>query len=116
MMQGQENETGAAGCCPPARPRRPLPESLDARDAALATLAKALSHPVRVAILRRLRGTDACVNELVGGLPLAQSTVSQHLKVLKEAGLIRGEIEGPRVSYCLEPGALLFLSDLLQEL
>ena len=97
-----------AGSCPP--------ESLEDRDAALAAFAKALGHPVRVAILRRLRGTDACVSDIVAGLPLAQSTVSQHLKVLKEAGLIRGEVEGLRVCYCLEPSALVCFGDLLEDL
>jgi ArsR family transcriptional regulator len=73
-------------------------------DAELADLAKALGHPARVKILRLLATRNACVcGELVDELPLAQSTVSQHLKVLKQAGLIRGEISGPRTCYCLEP-------------
>ncbi len=76
-------------------------------DAELARLAKALAHPARVAILRRLLAHGECVcGEIVSGLPLAQATVSQHLKVLKEAGLIRGDIDGPRVCYCVEPRAL----------
>jgi ArsR family transcriptional regulator len=66
----------------------------------LAMLAKALAHPARVRILRLLLAKDACCGEIVDELPLAQATVSQHLKVLKEAGLVVGEIEGPRVSYC----------------
>jgi ArsR family transcriptional regulator, arsenate/arsenite/antimonite-responsive transcriptional repressor len=66
----------------------------------LALLAKALGHPARVRILELLLAKDACCGEIVDELPLAQATVSQHLKVLKEAGLIVGEIEGPRVSYC----------------
>lgn len=73
----------------------------------LARLARALAHPARVRIIRLLEAKNACVcGELVEALPLAQSTVSQHLKVLKQAGLIQGEIDGPRVCYCLEPGAL----------
>ncbi len=73
----------------------------------LASLAKALSHPARVRIVRILLRKDACVcGDLVDELPLAQSTVSQHLKVLKGAGLIRGEVDGPRVCYCIEPHAL----------
>ena len=57
--------------------------------------------------MRLLSTRDACVcGEIVDELPLAQSTVSQHLKILKEAGLIRGEIDGPRVCYCIEPKAL----------
>jgi len=67
----------------------------------LALLAKALGHPARVRILRLLLSQDACYcGQLVEELPLAQATVSQHLKVLKEAGLIVGEIDGMRTSYC----------------
>lgn len=76
-------------------------------DEELARMARALAHPARVRIIRLLEARNACVcGELVEALPLAQSTVSQHLKVLKEAGLIQGEIDGPRVCYCLAPGAL----------
>jgi ArsR family transcriptional regulator len=74
----------------------------------LAGLCKALGHPARLAILRYLaerRGSCTC-GEIVDQLPLAQSTVSQHLKVLKEAGLIVGEVEPPRVCYCLNEPAL----------
>jgi ArsR family transcriptional regulator len=73
----------------------------------LATLAKALAHPARILILRLLARKNSCIcGEIVGELDLAQSTVSQHLKVMKEAGLIRGEVDGPRVCYCLSPRAL----------
>ena len=73
----------------------------------LAAMTKALGHPARIAILQFLAARKACVcGDIVDELPLAQSTVSQHLKVLKEAGLIRGEIDGPRVCYCIEPRAL----------
>ncbi len=76
-------------------------------DLELAALAKALGHPARVAIMRLLARKDACVcGEIVSELPLAQSTVSQHLKVLKEAGLVQGEVDGPRVCYCLDPRTL----------
>ncbi len=74
----------------------------------LAGLCKALGHPARVAIVRHLaarRGTCTC-GEIVSQLPLAQSTVSQHLKVLKDAGLVVGEVEPPRVCYCLNERAL----------
>ena len=76
-------------------------------DEALAVWAKALAHPARVQILRTLaeRGTCVC-GQIVDVLPLAQSTVSQHLKVLKEAGLIRGDIDGPRTCYCLDAAEL----------
>jgi ArsR family transcriptional regulator len=65
-----------------------------------ARLCKALSHPVRVRIVRLLLSVETCVcGDLVDELPLAQSTVSQHLKVLKDAGVVEGVIEGPRVCY-----------------
>lgn len=74
----------------------------------LAKLCKALGHPARLAILRYLaeRRTTCTCGEIVDQLPLAQSTVSQHLKVLKDAGLIVGEVEPPRVCYCLNQAAL----------
>ena len=74
-----------------------------AGDQRLAEFAKALGHPARIAILRVLAERGACIcGEIVEVLPLAQSTVSQHLKALKEAGLIQGEIEGPRMCYCID--------------
>lgn len=76
-------------------------------DADLATWAKALSHPARLAILRTLGARGECVcGEVVEVVGLAQSTVSQHLKVLREAGLIRGTSDGPRSCYCLDAAAL----------
>jgi ArsR family transcriptional regulator len=78
-----------------------------ATDLELARLARALAHPARVRIVRLLARRGACVcGEIVLDLPLAQATVSQHLKVLKEAGIIRGQVDGPRVCYCLDPKAL----------
>ncbi len=69
----------------------------------LAKYAKALAHPARVAILDLLAKKQACVcGDIVDELPLSQSTVSQHLKELKEAGLIKGDIEGARVCYCID--------------
>ena len=66
-------------------------------------ICKALGHPARVRIVEYLKGADACIcGEIVNMLPLAQSTVSQHLKILKESGLVKGEIEGPRTCYCLD--------------
>lgn len=68
----------------------------------LAALAKAMSHPARIAILKVLAGKNECIcGEIVDLLPLAQSTVSQHLKELKDAGLISGSIDGPRSCYCI---------------
>ena len=73
----------------------------------LGRLCKALGHPVRVRIVRMLLSVNTCVcGDIVERLPLAQSTVSQHLKVLKEAGLIEGTIDGPRTCYCLNREAL----------
>ncbi len=72
----------------------------------LAALAKALGHPARIAILQFLVERKACVcGDIVDELPLSQSTVSQHLKELKNAGLIKGDIEGPSVCYCIDEKA-----------
>jgi ArsR family transcriptional regulator len=86
-------------------------------DEELSRLAWALAHPVRVRILRILLHRASCIcGELVDELPLAQSTVSQHLKVLKEAGLVQGEVDGPKVCYCVNPTALRRLKALVAEL
>jgi len=78
----------------------------------LARRLKALAHPARLAIVRLLAECDECVcGEIVDDLPLAQSTVSQHLKALKEAGLIQGTIEGRSTCYCLNPEAVSALED-----
>ncbi|QHL87752.1 metalloregulator ArsR/SmtB family transcription factor [Nibribacter ruber] len=77
-------------------------EAFDQESVELANIAKALSHPARIAILRLLAQRKSCIcGDLVVELPLSQSTVSQHLKELKQAGLIKGDIDGPRVCYCL---------------
>jgi DNA-binding transcriptional ArsR family regulator len=76
----------------------------DLKDEAIqiAEISKALSHPVRIKILQILAQKNICIcGELVELLPLAQSTVSQHLKELKRVGLIKGEVEGPKTCYCL---------------
>lgn len=79
-------------------------EAFTAEQNRLAVLAKALGHPARVAILQHLLAVDACIcGDLVDVLPLAQATVSQHLRELKQAGLIRGTIEGTSVCYCIDP-------------
>ena len=110
----------ARSCAPPS----PSEETPDLRpvegksaDEELAELAKALGHPARVQIMRMLVRRSACVcGDIVDVLPLAQSTVSQHLKVLKEAGLILGEIDGPRTCYCVEPRAVRRLKALMGSL
>jgi ArsR family transcriptional regulator len=109
-MKGEPQDMGR-GSRPQRRP------GTGQADAELARLAKALGHPARVRIVRLLARRQACVcGEIVGEMDLAQSTVSQHLKVLKEAGILQGEVEGPRTCYCLDPGALQRLASLLEGL
>lgn len=80
--------------------------SFSARENRIADLAKALAHPARVAILEYLASQNACMcGDIVDQIPLSQATVSQHLAELKRVGLIKGEIEGPRVCYCINQGA-----------
>jgi len=91
----------------PARGADQRPIEGPAADQDLARLAKALGHPARVRILRLLARRTTCVcGEIVEEFELAQSTVSQHLKVLKQAGLVQGEVDGPRVCYCVDPVGL----------
>lgn len=102
-------------CClpPPTLPPEPLTDA----EHELADLAKAIAHPARVRILQLLSAHQACVcGDIVAGLPLAQSTVSQHLKQLKEAGLVQGEIDGPRVCYCVAPERLARFKSLVAAL
>lgn len=78
-------------------------EEFSVKDNKIAGYAKALAHPARIAILRILLKKQACIcGDIVEELPLSQSTVSQHLKELKEVGLIRGDIEGKSVCYCID--------------
>ena len=101
----------------PAAARRGTGATPNASDVELARLAKALGHPARVAIVRMLAEDGECVcGVIVDRLPLAQATVSQHLKVLKEAGMIQGEIDPPRVCYCIDPEALKRLQTLVGEI
>ena len=77
-------------------------EEFTQKEQELAAFAKAMSHPARIAILKVLASKNECIcGEIVEVLPLAQSTVSQHLKELKNAGLISGETDGPRSCYCI---------------
>jgi DNA-binding transcriptional ArsR family regulator len=83
----------------------------------LADKLRALAHPARLEILRVLAARGTCVcGEVVQVMPLAQATVSQHLKVLKEAGLIRGRIDGKNSCYCLDPKVITELREALDEL
>jgi DNA-binding transcriptional ArsR family regulator len=78
-------------------------EEFSVKDNRIAAYAKALSHPARVAILKLLLKKKACIcGDIVDELPLSQSTVSQHLKELKQAGLIKGDIEGVKICYCVD--------------
>ena len=78
----------------------------------LAQMLKALGNPVRFQIVEFLATNNMCItNDIVRNTPLAQSTVSQHLKVLREAGLVRGEIEGPATCYCLDPEGFTWLKE-----
>lgn len=78
-------------------------ENFTGKQNAIATLFKALGHPARVAIIEYLLKVDTCIcGDIVNNLPLAQPTVSQHLKELKNAGLIKGEVEGNAVCYCID--------------
>ena len=84
-----------------------MPERFNPDDERLAMRLKALAHPARLRIVDLLAARGTCVcGEIVDVLPLAQATVSQHLKILKDAGLLQGTIDGPRSCYCLDPGAL----------
>lgn len=84
---------------------KPGPGTISPED--LARMCKGLGHPARVRILLHLLAEESCVcGRIVEILPYAQSTVSQHLKALKESGLVRGEVEGPCTCYCVDPEAL----------
>lgn len=77
-------------------------EEFKTQDLQISEWCKALAHPARISILKTLANKKECIcGDLVLDLPLAQSTVSQHLKALKKAGLIQGEVDGPRSKYCI---------------
>jgi ArsR family transcriptional regulator, arsenate/arsenite/antimonite-responsive transcriptional repressor len=86
----------------------------------IARIAKALSHPARVYIIEKLVGLNACCTsgEMIGDIPIARSTLSQHLKELKYAGLIQGEIDPPQIKYCINRNnweiAKILLKDLMK--
>ena len=116
-MNAKRPRSPRPACPPPdtASDLRPVEGKEADRD--LARLAKATGHTARVQILRLLARRSTCVcGEIVDEIPLAQSTVSQHLKILKQAGLIRGTVDGPRVCYCLDPKALRRLKALVSAL
>ena len=95
----------------------PKTDEFSANAIDLARFAKALSHPARIAILETLAKRDSCIcGDIVELLPLAQSTVSQHLKELKQVGLINGEIDGLKSCYCLNAKAVKQLEKLFGNL
>ena len=111
-------ESHEAACCPP-EPQTPellaAPVEGPAADDELAAFAKAIAHPTRVRILRMLARKEARMcSHIVDELPLAQSTVSEHLRILRSAGLVQANENGPRVSYCIVPSALKRLKALLE--
>lgn len=82
-------------------------ESFSAEHNEMATLFKALSHPARIAIVDYLLKVDTCIcGDIVNELPLAQPTVSQHLAALKNANIIKGNIEGTAICYCINPNTI----------
>lgn len=108
-----------AACCPPEDPRAAAqllaPVEGIAADEELAAFAKAIAHPARVRILRMLARKEARMcSHIVDELPLAQSTVSEHLRILRSAGLVQANESGPRVGYCIVPSALKRLKSLLE--
>jgi ArsR family transcriptional regulator len=113
----QEQSDQDALCCPADEPRVQAdmlglegPEA----DEELSKLAKSIGHPARVRILRMLSRKEARVcSQIVGELPLAQSTVSEHLRILKDAGLIRSNHDGPRIGYCINYDTLRRLKALV---
>ena len=111
-------ESETADCCLPDEQAVDLlagPVEGPAADDELAAFAKAIAHPTRVRILRMLAKKEARMcSHIVDELPLAQSTVSEHLRILRSAGLVQANDNGPRVSYCIVPLALRRLKALLE--
>lgn len=102
-----------AACGPVAAPNEVDPPD----DVALARLAKALGHPARVRILRLLAARETCITgDVVAELPLAQSTVSEHLRILREAGLVQATPDGTKTAYCVAPTGLALLKRGIAEL
>jgi DNA-binding transcriptional ArsR family regulator len=97
-----KTNSGSERCCDGSDNQESQPMQ-SGSDLELAAICKALGHPVRIGIVRHLMRLDECVcGNIVDQFSLAQSTVSQHLKILKQAGVIKGTVEGTRVCYCLD--------------
>lgn len=109
-----KNATRPTGSCPPGDSRVSGATTGTQADAELAAFAKAAGHPVRIRILRMLACRDAkmCCH-IVDELPLAQSTVSEHLRILRSAGLVKANEKGPRAGYCIVPSAWKRFKELL---
>ena len=111
-------DSETAVCCPLEGQTVELllaPVEGPAADEELAAFAKAIAHPTRVRILRMLARKEARMcSHIVDELPLAQSTVSEHLRILRSAGLVQANENGPRVSYCIVPSALRRMKALLE--
>ena len=89
--------------------------TLKSNEVRLTRMLKALGNPTRFQIIQILAECQQCITkEIVDRTPLAQSTISQHLKVLREAGLIQGEIEGPATCYCLDPAGIRWLKEQIE--
>lgn len=118
IPDAQACESETAVCCPPEEQAVDVlttPVEGPAADDELAAFAKAIAHPTRVRILRMLAKKEARMcSHIVDELPLAQSTVSEHLRILRSAGLVQANENGPRVSYCIVPSALRRLKALLE--
>lgn len=118
-LQSQSHSKAEACCLPSTPSPEVVADALAdaAADAELAAFAKAIGHPVRVRILRMLAEREAKTCSLiVDELPLAQSTVSEHLRILKAAGLVRSREDGPRTWYCIEMPAWRRLKTLLKSI
>lgn len=86
-------------------------ENFSVQQNQIATLAKALGHPARIAIIEYLMDVNECIcGDIVNELPLAQATVSQHLRELKNAGIIKGTIEGNSICYCIDPKSISLMN------
>lgn len=118
VPDAQACDSGTAVRCFPDGPATELglaPVDGPAADEELAAFARAIAHPARVRILRMLARQEARMcSHIVDELPLAQSTVSEHLRILRTAGLVQANENGPRVSYCIVPPALKRLKALLE--
>ena len=114
LVKARTKSRKSRKCCDESKSLA-LPDVAWAED--LARLTWAVAHPARVRIVRLLLQRRTCVcGEIVDEMTLAQSTVSQHLKILKESGLVQGQIDGPRVCYCINPKALRQLQKLIAQL